>query len=172
VTTTGTEERRFADSGETLAPAAEESLTENADEASASEQQPLGCASPPPLPLDIDRDEAERIAELFKVLGDPTRVLILQALVTQGELCVHQLAEAVAMSQSSVSHHLRLLRTSGLIRARRRGREVHYRPDDDHVEQLIGVCAEHIGHGQGAGSTVAGTSSDAGTVRGNGGRHG
>lgn len=96
--------------------------------------------------LSLDRDEALRVADLFKVLGDPTRVLILQALTESGELCVHHLAESVGMSQSSVSHHLRLLRTFGLIRFRRRGREVYYRPDDDHVEQLIGVCVEHVRH--------------------------
>jgi DNA-binding transcriptional ArsR family regulator len=96
--------------------------------------------------LSLDRDEAERVADIFKVLADPTRVLILQALTESGELCVHHLAEAVGMSQSSVSHHLRLLRNFGLIRFRRVGREVYYRPDDDHVEQLIGVCVEHIRH--------------------------
>ena len=99
--------------------------------------------------LHLDRDEAERVADLFKALGDPTRVLILQALVEGDELCVHQLADLVGMSQSSVSHHLRLLRTYGLIRARRKGREVYYRPDDDHVEQLIGVCVEHVAHSRG-----------------------
>ena len=115
----------------------------------ASSAAPLPGCSSSLQPLALDRDEAEQVADLFKVLGDPTRVLILQALVTGGELCVHELAEVVGMSQSSVSHHLRLLRTYGLIRARRAGREVYYRPDDDHVAQLIGVCAEHITHARG-----------------------
>lgn len=107
------------------------------------------CVSEGLATLDLDRVDAERVADLFKVLGDPTRVLILQALVQSGELCVHQLAEVVGMSQSSVSHHLRLLRNFDLIRARRSGREVYYRPDDDHVEQLIGVCVEHVAHARG-----------------------
>jgi ArsR family transcriptional regulator, lead/cadmium/zinc/bismuth-responsive transcriptional repressor len=94
----------------------------------------------------LDREEASRVAELFKVLGDPTRVLILQALIEHRELCVHHLAAVVGMSQSSVSHHLRLLRTFRLIKNRRAGREVYYRPDDDHVKQLIGVCVEHLRH--------------------------
>jgi DNA-binding transcriptional ArsR family regulator len=117
-----------------------------------------GCSSSL-VPLSLDRDEAEQVADVFKVLGDPTRVLILQALVTGGELCVHELAEAVSMSQSSVSHHRRLLRTYGLIRARRAGREVYYRPDDDHVAQLIGVCAEHITHARGTAPAPRGTTS-------------
>jgi DNA-binding transcriptional ArsR family regulator len=97
----------------------------------------------------LTRDEAVGVAELFKVLGDPTRVLILRTLSDAGELCVHHLAEAVGMSQSSVSHHLRLLRATALVRGRRVGREVYYRPDDEHVEQLIDICAEHIVHAGG-----------------------
>jgi ArsR family transcriptional regulator, lead/cadmium/zinc/bismuth-responsive transcriptional repressor len=107
---------------------------------------PPECRSTP-TPLTIDREEASRVAELFKVLSDPTRVLILQALIEHRELCVHDLASVVGMSQSSVSHHLRLLRTFRVIKNRRAGREVYYRPDDDHVEQLIGVCVEHLRHG-------------------------
>ncbi|GAB4255005.1 MAG: hypothetical protein Kow00129_15930 [Thermoleophilia bacterium] len=94
----------------------------------------------------LDREDATQVAELFKVLGDPTRVLILQALIRNKELCVRHLAETVEMSQSAVSHHLRVLRTARLIRFRREGREVYYRPDDEHVEQLILVCSEHIRH--------------------------
>ncbi len=95
------------------------------------------------------REDAEGIADLFKILGDPTRVLIVQTLIAAGELCVGDLASRVGMSQSAVSHHLRLLRNFALIRFRRQGREVLYRPDDSHVEQLIGVCAEHIAHRRG-----------------------
>ncbi|MCZ7665161.1 MAG: metalloregulator ArsR/SmtB family transcription factor [Thermoleophilia bacterium] len=96
--------------------------------------------------ISLDRDDANQVAELFKVLGDPTRILIVQALIDAGGLCVHQLAQVVGMSQSSVSHHLRVLRTSGLIRHERVGKEVRYSPDDEHVEQLIGVCVEHVLH--------------------------
>lgn len=98
---------------------------------------------------DPSREHAERVADLFKVLGDPTRVLILQALIGADELCVHELAAAVNMSPSAVSHHLRILRHFDLIRHRRDGREVYYRPHDEHVEQLIGVCSEHILHSRG-----------------------
>ena len=105
------------------------------------------CGTAPLAALvSLSRDEAEAVADLFKILGDPTRVLIMHTLTQSGELCVHHLAEAVDMSPSSVSHHLRLLRSFGLIRARRAGREVYYRPDDTHVEQLLGVCLEHVRH--------------------------
>jgi DNA-binding transcriptional ArsR family regulator len=106
--------------------------------------------------LSLTRDEAVAVADLFKILGDPTRVLIMHTLTQTGELCVHHLAEAVDMSPSSVSHHLRLLRSFGLIRARRAGREVYYRPDDAHVEQLLGVCLEHVRHRLPGVASVAG----------------
>lgn len=103
----------------------------------------------PPDSTDASREHAEHVADLFKVLGDPTRVLILQALIGADELCVHELAAAVSMSPSAVSHHLRILRLFDLIRHRRDGREVYYRPHDEHVGQLIGVCSEHILHSRG-----------------------
>ena len=93
-----------------------------------------------------DREQATAVAELFKVLGDPSRVLLLRTLIEGEELCVNHLAESIDMSPSAVSHHLRILRTAGLIRFRREGREVYYRPDDEHVEQLIAVCVEHVQH--------------------------
>lgn len=96
--------------------------------------------------VSLDRNDAIHVAELFKIIGDPTRVLMLQALITGGELCVRHLAEAVDMSPSSVSHHLRILRQARLVRFRRVGREVYYRPDDEHVRQLIDVCVDHIRH--------------------------
>jgi ArsR family transcriptional regulator, lead/cadmium/zinc/bismuth-responsive transcriptional repressor len=91
-------------------------------------------------------EEAARMADLFKVLADPTRVLTIQALIAGGEMCVRDLATAVAMSQSSVSHHLRILRHFQLVRARRSGRETYYSPDDVHVELLLKVCLEHLNH--------------------------
>ena len=124
----------------------------------------------------LDRDEAVAVADLFKILGDPTRVRIMHTLTETGELCVHHLAEAVDMSPSSVSHHLRLLRSFGLIRARRAGREVYYRPDDTHVEQFLGVCLEHVRHRLpgvagdiGAVAVPPGVSGVAGAVDGTGG---
>ena len=89
-------------------------------------------------------EDASRVAEVFKVLSDPTRVNMIQALIRGEEMCVRDLAEEVEMSQSSVSHHLRILRHFRLVRARRQGREVLYTHDDPHVEMLLRVCLDHL----------------------------
>jgi len=117
--------------------------------AGESTTEPRGSTEVSPDSTDASSEHAERIADLFKVLGGPTRVRILQALVEADELCVHELATTVNMSPSAVSHHLRILRHFDLIRHRRDGREVYYRPHDEHVEQLIGVCSEHVLHSRG-----------------------
>lgn len=90
---------------------------------------------------------AERMAAVFKVLADPSRCRLVAALIEAGEICVCDLAATVSMSESSVSHHLRVLRASGLARARREGRMVYYSPDDDHIERLLDITREHVGHG-------------------------
>lgn len=92
-----------------------------------------------------DADAASDLAALFGALGDPTRVRLLVALAA-GPLCVCDLAAALGMTQSAVSHQLRLLRALGLVRARREGKLVWYALDDDHVRALLAVGAEHIGH--------------------------
>lgn len=81
-------------------------------------------------------DRLVETAELFKVLGDPTRLRLLFALL-QEELCVCDLAEFVEASPSAVSHQLRLLRTARLVRSRREGKLIYYRLDDDHVSRLL-----------------------------------
>jgi ArsR family transcriptional regulator, lead/cadmium/zinc/bismuth-responsive transcriptional repressor len=92
-------------------------------------------------------EDAIRMAEVFKVLSDPTRVNMIQALVRGEEMCVGDLARKVQMSQSSVSHHLRILRHFHLVRTSRTGREILYTPDDDHVKTLLRVCLEHVRDG-------------------------
>lgn len=89
-------------------------------------------------------EQASRMADLFKVLSDPTRVNIVQALIRNAEMRVRDIAEEVQASQSSVSHHLRILRHFRLVRAQRAGRDVLYSPNDSHVELLLQVCAEHL----------------------------
>lgn len=91
----------------------------------------------------IDEGTAQALADTFRVLGDPTRVRILDA-VADGELCVCDLAALVGQSESSVSHHLRLLRTMRLVRARREGRMVFYALDDDHITRLLSQGREHV----------------------------
>ncbi|MFA9444513.1 ArsR/SmtB family transcription factor [Egicoccus sp. AB-alg6-2] len=95
----------------------------------------------------VSRAEAEQLAELFRLLGEPSRARILYALVEAGELCVGDLAELVEASETSVSQALRLLRTAGVVRSRREGRHVHYRLDDAHVRLLLDLSREHLRHG-------------------------
>jgi DNA-binding transcriptional ArsR family regulator len=95
------------------------------------------------IPDDI---EVTRLAEMFKMLGDPTRTRLLCALLEAGELCVNDLAETVGVPESSVSHALRLLRTAGIVRNRRDGRMIFYALDDAHVRMLIDLSLQHLRH--------------------------
>lgn len=92
-------------------------------------------------------DEAivQKLAELFKVFGDGTRLKIIYALL-QKELCVCDICEIVEMSQSSVSHQLRLLKTTGLVKYRKEGKIVFYSLDDEHVNSIFNVGLSHIKH--------------------------
>ncbi len=92
-----------------------------------------------------DVERIDRLAEVFHACSDPTRLRILLALATE-ELCVCDVATTVAASASGVSHHLRLLRALRLVRARREGRMVFYRLDDEHVRDLLAVALEHLEH--------------------------
>jgi ArsR family transcriptional regulator len=85
----------------------------------------------------------EALAETFRVLGDPTRVRILDAL-SGGELCVCDIAEHVGISESAVSHQLRLLRGMRLVRPRRAGRQVYYAVDDHHILELLKQALTHV----------------------------
>jgi len=88
------------------------------------------------------------IAEGFKLLGDPTRIRLLDAL-THGERCVCDLATLVGISESAVSHQLRLLRTARLVRVRRAGRLAFYALDDHHVVGLLHDMRKHVEEAQG-----------------------
>lgn len=90
--------------------------------------------------------EADRLAEWFRVFGDPTRARILYALLDAGELCVGELAATVEVPESTASHALRWLRGAGAVRARREGKMMHYRLDDDHVRMLLDIGREHLRH--------------------------
>jgi ArsR family transcriptional regulator, lead/cadmium/zinc/bismuth-responsive transcriptional repressor len=85
------------------------------------------------------------VTELFRALGDPTRVRLLSVLAG-GEACVFDLAEALEMTSSAISHQLRVLRTLRLVRNRRDGREIYYALDDEHVVGLIESAREHLQH--------------------------
>lgn len=83
------------------------------------------------------------VSELFKVLGDSTRAKILFTLEKE-ELCVGDICECVNMTKSAVSHQLRILRTSHLVKANKIGKEVYYSLDDDHVSKIFNCALEHI----------------------------
>jgi len=90
-----------------------------------------------------DTDTIERLADFFKLLGDPTRVKILTALAA-GELCAGDIAEALKMERTAISHQLRILRTARLVKARRDGKMICYSFDDGHVGGIILQALEHI----------------------------
>ncbi|HRQ33007.1 MAG TPA: metalloregulator ArsR/SmtB family transcription factor [Anaerolineales bacterium] len=90
--------------------------------------------------------KAIQLAELFSALSDASRVRII-SLLLDGEMGVGALAEKLNMTESAVSHQLRGLRQMRFVRARKSGRQVFYRLDDDHVEKLYRMGLEHVGHG-------------------------
>jgi len=93
----------------------------------------------------VDALTAERMAQTFRALADPTRVRILSAL-TRTELCVSDLAVVLGMSISAISHQLRLLRGLRLVRRRRAGKHIYYALDDEHVRDLFERGLEHVQH--------------------------
>lgn len=94
----------------------------------------------------IDGLTATRLAEVFKALSDPTRLRIISAL-GEGELCVFDIAAALGMSHSAISHQLRTLRNLRLVKNRREGRMVYYALDDEHIQTLFRQGMDHVKHG-------------------------
>jgi DNA-binding transcriptional ArsR family regulator len=97
-------------------------------------------------PSILDEHTAAHVAELFRSFSDTSRVRILSALTTQ-ELNVGALAEMVEISESAVSHHMRGLRQMGLVKARRGGKEVYYRIEDEHIITLFNQGVKHVQNG-------------------------
>lgn len=89
------------------------------------------------------QDMFERLAETFKVLGDPTRLKIVHAL-SENELCVCELTEILETTPSATSHQLRVLRNMRLVKYRKSGRSVFYTLDDDHITKLFQQGLEHV----------------------------
>lgn len=83
------------------------------------------------------------LADLFKVFGDTTRIKILYALF-ESELCVGDIAQVLGLSQSAVSHQLRILKDSKLVKFRRDGKSIFYSLDDEHVRNIISMGMEHV----------------------------
>ncbi len=84
-----------------------------------------------------------KLAATFKVLGDPTRTKVISALL-QEELCVCDLASLIGLSQSAISHQLRVLRNTNLVKYRKDGRIAYYSLDDDHISSILTAGLKHV----------------------------
>lgn len=93
----------------------------------------------------LDGLTATYLADTFKALADPTRVRIISILLNT-ELCVCDLAATLGMTQSAISHQLRLMRTIRLVKSRKEGRMVYYTLDDEHIRDLFQRGLEHVEH--------------------------
>jgi ArsR family transcriptional regulator, lead/cadmium/zinc/bismuth-responsive transcriptional repressor len=122
------------------------SLSDSAGRLSVAEQECEAAhldASSARRQLLLPPHAVEALAETFRMLGDPTRVRILDAL-SGGELCVCDIASLAGISESAVSHQLRLMRGMRLVRPRRAGRQVYYAVDDHHVIELLKQALTHV----------------------------
>ena len=90
-------------------------------------------------------NELGNLSELFKILGDLTRIKILWTL-DNNEMCVCDIANVLNMTKSSISHQLAILRTAGIVKYRKFGKEVYYMLDDNHIKKLYEIGIEHIEH--------------------------
>lgn len=95
---------------------------------------------------ELAAEELRQLSDVFGALAEPTRLRILHALAG-GEACVYDLARALEMTSSAISHQLRVLRSLRLVRNRREGREVYYTVDDRHVVQVMSELLTHLRHG-------------------------
>ncbi len=93
----------------------------------------------------ISEEEAQDLADIFKILGNSTRIKILDVLA-KSEMCVCDIVAVLGINQSAVSHQLRLLRTSRLVKNRQEGKVVYYSLDDEHIEQLFKAGLDHVRH--------------------------
>ena len=84
-----------------------------------------------------------KLAELFKVFGDSTRIRILHVLL-QNELCVQDIADTLQMTQSAISHQLRILKQAELVKFRRDGKTIYYSLADNHVATIMSQGLEHV----------------------------
>ena len=91
-----------------------------------------------------EEDDLYDLAELYKVFGDSNRIKILYVLFA-AELCVYDIARLLGMTQSAVSHQLRILKNNKLVKYRREGKTVFYSLDDDHVRSILQLGMEHLG---------------------------
>ncbi len=107
--------------------------------AELEEKVPRDQSDAPPL----DKDQTAMLAELFRLLGDTSRLRIVMSCLAQAK-SVTEISNSLGLSQSLVSHHLRLLRGARLVRRERRGKQAFYSADDDHVRRVVADLAQHV----------------------------
>ncbi|HZL04179.1 MAG TPA: metalloregulator ArsR/SmtB family transcription factor [Coriobacteriia bacterium] len=107
----------------------------------------VSACSPPLVGAPMDAEQAAPLALRFKALGDPARLRLLSLISAHesGEACVCDLTEPLALSQPTVSHHLKVLREAGMVTSERRGTWVHYRLVPGALEELSGVLGARLG---------------------------
>ena len=91
----------------------------------------------------LSEDTIFDVSNLYKVFSDETRLKILNALLLS-ELCVYDISELLAMSHSSISHQLKILRDMRLVKSKKRGKSVYYSLKDDHIQKIIEIGVEHV----------------------------
>lgn len=83
------------------------------------------------------------VADLFKIFGDSTRIKILNTMLNS-KICVTDIAESINMTQSAISHQLRILKQANLVKSQKEGKEVYYSLDDEHVKSILDIGTEHV----------------------------
>lgn len=91
----------------------------------------------------LNEDQVIDLSELFKIFGDSTRIKIINVLLEE-ELCVNDISKKINVSQSAVSHQLRILKSSKLVKYRKDANMIYYSLDDDHVKKIFELGCEHI----------------------------
>lgn len=143
-------ERRAREAGEGSEGLEEqEEAPAAAENASRPEHSGADCVADAELAAELSRLEdatGGRLADLFKMLGDTTRIKLLGK-IAAGEMRVGDIAGALGMQPSAISHQLRVLRAARVVTCRREGKEAWYSLDDDHVVKLMRLGLEHVRHG-------------------------
>ena len=91
----------------------------------------------------FSEDKISDLSDFFKIMGDNTRLKILIVLI-HNKYCVNEIADIIGLSQSAVSHQLKVLRKSKLVKTTRKGRYIYYSLDDEHVDTILNMAIEHI----------------------------
>ena len=108
----------------------------------------MNILSTPPLATRLTEEQGIELAEIFRLMGDPTRLRII-LLCVNGPICVSDIAESLSVEQSLVSHHLRLLRAGRILKARRQGKQMLYSVADEHISCVVADMVEHVLEPQG-----------------------